>query len=151
MFEDVYYGRPAGIDVHKNFVMVCLRIGRKIEMRKFGTLTHELRQMVAWLKENGVQMVAMESSGSYWKPIYNILEQEEVPAMVCNAYHIKNVPGRKTDVNDAAWIAKCLSQGLLNPSFVPGREQRELRELTRFRRSQIRERASNVNRLQKVP
>ena len=149
MFEDVYYGRCAGIDVHKDFVVVCLRIGRKTEIRKFGTLTHELRQMVAWLKENGVQMAAMESSGSYWKPVYNIMEQEEVPAMVCNAYHIKNVPGRKTDVNDAAWIAKCLSQGLLNPSFVPDREQRELRELTRFRRSQIRERASNVNRLQK--
>jgi transposase len=105
--------------------------------------------MVAWLKANDCQMAAMESSGSYWKPIYNIFEQEDLPVMVCNAYHIKNVPGRKTDVNDSQWIAKCLSQGLLNPSFVPDREQRELRDMTRFRKSQIEERARNINRLQK--
>ena len=149
MNEDVYYERCAGIDVHKKFLVVCLRIGRKTEVRKFGTLTHEIRDMVAWLKANGCQMAAMESSGSYWKPIYNIFEQEDIPAMVCNAYHIKNVPGRKTDVNDAQWIAKCLSQGLLNPSFVPDHEQRELRDMTRFRKSQIEERARNINRLQK--
>ena len=94
-------------------------------------------------------MAAMESTGSYWKPIYNIFEQENLAVIVCNAQHIKNVPGRKTDVNDAQWIAKCLSQGLLNPSFIPDREQRELRELTRFRQSQIQERARNINRLQK--
>jgi transposase len=105
--------------------------------------------MVAWLKVNGCQMTAMESSGSYWRPIYNIFEQEGLPVMVCNAYHIKNVPGHKTDVNDAQWIARCLSQGLLNPSFVPDREQRELRDMTRFRKSQIEERARNINRLQK--
>jgi len=149
MNEDVYYERCAGIDVHKKFLVVCLRIGRKAEIRKIGTLTHELRDMVAWLKANGCQMAAMESSGSYWKPIYNIFEQEGLPVMVCNAYHIKNVPGRKTDVNDARWIAKCLSQGMLNPSFVPDREQRELRDMTRFRKSQIEERARNINRLQK--
>jgi transposase len=147
--EEVYYERCAGIDVHKKFLVVCLRIGRKTEVREFGTVTHEIREIVAWLKENGCQMVAMESSGSYWKPLYNIFEQERLPAMVCNAYHIKNVPGRKTDVNDAQWIAKCLSQGLLNPSFVPDREQRELRDMTRFRKSQIEERARNLNRLQK--
>ena len=149
MFEDVYYERCAGIDVHKKFLVVCLRIGRKTEVRKIGTLTSELRDMVAWLKANGCQMAAMESSGSYWKPIYNIFEQEGLPVMLCNAYHIKNVPGRKTDVNDAQWIAKCLSQGMLNPSFVPDREQRELRDMTRFRKSQIEERARNINRLQK--
>jgi len=149
MNEDVYYERCAGIDVHKQFLVVCLRIGRETEIRKFSTLTHELREMVAWLKENGCQMAAMESSGSYWKPVYNIFEQEGLPVMVCNAYHIKNVPGRKTDVNDAQWIAKCLSQGLLNPSFVPDRQQRELRDMTRFRKSQIEERARNINRLQK--
>jgi transposase len=149
MNEDVYYERCAGIDVHKQFLMVCLQIGRKTEIRKFGTLTHELREMVAWLKTNGCQMAAMESSGSYWKPVYNIFEQEGLAVMVCNAYHIKNVPGRKTDVNDAQWIAKCLSQGMLNPSFVPEREQRELRDMTRFRKSQIEERARNINRLQK--
>jgi transposase len=149
MNEDVYYERCAGIDVHKNFLVVCLRIGRKAEVKNFGTLTHEIREMVAWLKANDCQMTAMESSGSYWKPIYNIFEQERLPVMVCNAYHIKNVPGRKTDVNDAQWIAKCLSQGMLNSSFVPDREQRELRDMTRFRKSQIEERARNINRLQK--
>jgi len=149
MDEDVYYERCAGIDVHKNLLVVCLRIGRKTEVREFGARTHEIREIVAWLKSNGCQMAAMESTGSYWKPLYNIFEQEGFPAMVCNAYHIKNVPGRKTDVNDAQWIAKCLSQGLLNPSFVPDREQRELRDMTRFRKSQIEERARNINRLQK--
>jgi transposase len=149
MEDEVYYERCAGIDVHKKLLVVCLRIGRKTDMREFGTLTHEIREMVAWLKANGCQMTAMESTGSYWKPLYNIFEQEGVPAMVCNAYHIKNVPGRKTDVGDAQWIARCLSQGLLNPSFVPDREQRELRDMTRFRKSQIEERARNINRLQK--
>jgi len=149
MDNEVYYVRCAGIDVHKKLLVVCLRIENKSETRKFGTLTQDIRKMVEWLKSNGCQMAAMESSGSYWKPIYNIFEQEGLPVMVCNAYHIKNVPGRKTDVNDAQWIAKCLSQGMLNPSFVPDREQRELRDMTRFRKSQIEERARNINRLQK--
>ena len=149
MDEEVYYERCAGIDVHKKLLVVCLRVGRKSEIREFGTLTHEIREIVAWLKDNGCQMAAMESTGSYWKPLYNIFEQEGLPAMVCNAYHIKNVPGRKTDVGDAQWIARCLSQGLLNPSFVPDREQRELRDITRFRKSQIEERSRNINRLQK--
>jgi hypothetical protein len=149
MDDEVYYERCAGIDVHKKLLVVCLRIGRKTEVREFGTLTHEIREIVAWLKENGCQMAAMESTGSYWKPLYNIFEQEGLPAMVCNAYHIKNVPGRKTDVGDAQWIARCLSQGLLNPSFVPDREQRELRDMTRFRKSQIEDRARSINRLQK--
>jgi len=147
--EEVYYERCAGIDVHKKLLVVALRIGRKVEVREFGTLTHEIRSIAAWLKENGCQMAAMESTGSFWKPIYNIFEQEGLPIMVCNAYHIKNVPGRKTDVNDARWIAHCLSHGLLDPSFVPDRDQRELRDMTRFRKSQIEERSRNINRLQK--
>jgi transposase len=147
--DTLYYERCAGIDVHKNLLVVCLRIGRKTESREYGTITGEIREIVRWLKENGCQMVAMESTGSYWKPLYNIFEQEELPAMVVNAYHIKNVPGRKTDWNDAFWIAKCLSQGLLKPSYVPNREQRELRDMTRFRKSQIEERSRNINRLQK--
>jgi transposase len=126
-----------------------MRIGRKTESREHGTTTGEIREVVGWLKENGCQMVAMESTGSYWKPLYNIFEQEGLPAMVVNAYHIKNVPGRKTDWNDAFWITKCLAQGLLKPSFVPNREQRELRDMTRFRKSQIEERSRNINRLQK--
>ena len=147
--DTLYYERCAGIDVHKTLLVVCLRIGRKTESRECGTTTGEIREMVNWLKGNGCQMVAMESTGSYWKPLYNIFEQENLPAMVVNAYHIKNVPGRKTDWNDAFWIAKCLAQGLLKPSFVPNREQRELRDMTRFRKSQIEERSRNINRLQK--
>lgn len=147
--DTLYYERCAGIDVHKNLLVVCLRIGRKTESRECGTTTGEIREMVNWLKGNRCQMAAMESTGSYWKPLYNIFEQENLPAMVVNAYHIKNVPGRKTDWNDAFWIAKCLAQGLLKPSFVPNREQRELRDMTRFRKSQIEERSRNINRLQK--
>lgn len=148
--EDVIYERCAGIDVHKQMIVVCLRIGRKTQIREFGTLTHELREMTAWLKQNGCEMAAMESTGSYWKPLYNIFELEGLSAIVVNAQHMKAVPGRKTDVKDAEWIAKLLSQGLLRPSFVPDREQRELRELTRFRKSQIEERSRNLNRLQKM-
>ena len=140
---------PLTIDVHKNLLVVCLRIGRKTESREYGTTTGEIREIVKWLKSNQCQMAAMESTGSYWKPLYNIFEQESLPAMIVNAYHIKNVPGRKTDWNDAFWIAKCLAQGLLKPSFVPNREQRELRDMTRFRKSQIEERSRNINRLQK--
>jgi len=147
--DTLYYERCAGIDVHKKLLVVCMRIGRKTESREYGTTTGEIREIVKWLKENRCQMIAMESTGSYWKPLYNIFEQEELPAMVVNAYHIKNVPGRKTDWNDAFWIAKCLAQGLLKPSFVPNREQRELRDMTRFRKSQIEERSRNINRLQK--
>ena len=147
--DTLYYERCAGIDVHKTLLVVCLRIGRKTESRECGTTTGEIREIVNWLKGNGCQMVAMESTGSYWKPLYNIFEQENLPAMVVNAYHIKNVPGRKTDWNDAFWIAKCLAQGLLRPSFVPDREQRELRDMTRFHKSQIEERSRNINRLQK--
>ncbi len=145
----LYYERCAGIDVHKKALVVCLRIGRKTESREYGTTTGEIREVEKWLKSNQCQMVAMESTGSYWKPIYNIFEQEKLPDLVVNAYHIKNVPGRKTDWNDAFWIAKCLAQGLLKPSFVPNREQRELRDMTRFRKSQIEERSRNINRLQK--
>lgn len=147
--DTLYYERCAGIDVHKNLLVVCLRIGRKTESREYGTTTGEIREIVKWLKSNQCQMAAMESTGSYWKPLYNIFEQENLPAMIVNAYHIKNVPGRKTDWNDAFWIAKCLAQGLLKPSFVPAREQRELRDMTRFRKSQIEERSRNINRLQK--
>ena len=147
--DTLYYERCAGIDVHKNLLVVCLRIGRRTESREYGTTTGEIREIVKWLKSNQCQMAAMESTGSYWKPLYNIFEQEKLPAMIVNAYHIKNVPGRKTDWNDAFWIAKCLSQGLLKASFVPNREQRELRDMTRFRKSQIEERARNINRLQK--
>jgi transposase len=95
-------------------------------------------------------MVAMESTGSYWKPVYNILEILGLDIMVVNAQHVKNVPGRKTDVKDAEWMARLLSEGLVRPSFVPDREQRELREVTRYRKSLTEERAREINRLGKM-
>jgi len=140
----VVYERCCGIDVHKKVIVATLRIGRKADTRQFGTYTENLREMAAWLKESG------ESTGSYWKPLYNIFEMEELEAIVVNAQHMKAVPGRKTDVKDAEWIADLLQHGLLKASFIPDREQRELRELTRYRKSRIEERAREINRLQKV-
>ena len=106
--------------------------------------------MADWLSGAGCEMVAMESTGSYWKPLYNVLESAGMPAMVVNAQHVRNVPGRKTDVRDAEWLADLLQHGLLKASFIPGREQRELRDLTRYRKSLIEERSRELNRLQKV-
>ena len=148
---EVIYERVCGIDVHKKEIVVCLITGqRKAETRKYGTLTQELREMAAWLKEEKCQIVAMESTGSYWKPLYNIFELEGIEAIIVNAQHMKAIPGRKTDVNDAQWIAKLLRHGLLKASFIPDKEQREYRELTRYRNSRIEERAREINRLQKM-
>jgi len=148
---EVIYERACGIDVHKKEIVVCLLSGqRKAETRKFGTLTKDLLEMVKWLKEEQCQIVAMESTGSYWKPMYNIFEMEGMNAIVVNAHHMKTIPGRKTDVNDAQWIAKLLRHGLLKASFIPDKDQREYRELTRYRASRIEERARELNRLQKM-
>ena len=106
--------------------------------------------MVEWLKASNCQIVAMESTGSYWKPLVNILELEGLDSMVVNAQHMKSIPGRKSDVNDAQWIAKLLRHGLLQASFIPDRQQREYREITRYRNSRIEERAREKNRLQKM-
>jgi len=147
---DVAYECCCGIDVHKDLIVCCLLTGRdKSETKEFGTLTKDLQAMTEWLKESGCQMVAMESTGSYWKPLYNIFEIESMAAMVVNAQHMKTIPGRKTDVNDAQWIALLLRHGLLEASFIPDREQREFRELTRYRDSRVAERAREKNRLQK--
>jgi transposase len=148
---NVVYERCCGIDVHKKEIVCCLITGRSTgETRKFGTLTKNLKAMVSWLKESGCEIVAMESTGSYWKPLVNILELEGMEAMVVNAQHMKTIPGRKTDVNDAEWIAKLLRHGLLQASFIPDRQQREYREITRYRNSRIEERAREKNRLQKM-
>lgn len=147
---DAIYERCCGIDVHKKLLVACLRVGRKHEVQSFGTSTKEITRMIQWLKENSCEIVAMESTGSFWKPLYNLLELNEVHAIVVNAQHIKNVPGRKTDVNDAQWIAELLQNGLLNASYIPTREQRELREISRYRKSLTEERARELNRLQKV-
>ena len=147
---DVIYERCCGLDIHKASITACVIIGRKKEIKTFGTMTGDLLQMTAFLKECNVQMTAMESTGSFWKPIFNIMEVEGVPAILVNAAHIKNVPGRKTDVKDAEWIADCLKHGLLKASFVKPRDQRELCELVRYRSSMIEERAREYNRMDKV-
>ncbi len=139
-----------GMDVHKRTVVACLLGPSGKEVRTFGTMTADLLAMNAWLRAQGCQMVAMESTGSYWKPIYNLLEAEQLPAMVVNAQHIKAVPGRKTDVKDAEWIAQLLQHGLLRASFIPARDQRELAELVRYRRSLVEMRSAESNRVQKV-
>jgi len=120
------------------------------ESRTFGTMTQDLLALSDWLVAHGVTHVAMESTGVLWKPVYNLLEGLGMTLLVVNAHHIKNVPGRKTDMKDAEWIARLLRHGLLRGSYIPDRSQRELRELVRFRRSLIQQRAQAVNRIQKV-
>jgi transposase len=145
----VLYQRCCGLDVHKESVMACVLTPEGKQIRKFGAMTKDLLMLSDWLTTFQVTHVAMESTGVFWQPIYNLLE-EGFTVWVVNARHIKNVPGRKTDVKDAEWIADLLSHGLLSPSFIPGRAQRELRELVRYRRRLIQNRAQVVNRIQKV-
>ncbi|MGH2410325.1 MAG: IS110 family transposase [Chloroflexota bacterium] len=147
---EILYGCCCGVDIHKASVVACLIRAGKKEGRTFGTMTRDLLALVDWLVAADCEAVAMESTGSYWKPLYNLLEGTLSEVLVVNAAHIKQVPGRKTDVKDAAWIADLLRHGLLRASFIPDRPQRELRELTRYRTSLVRERAAEVNRVQKV-
>lgn len=147
---EVVYSHCCGLDVHKKTVVACIITPEIKEIRTFSTMTDDLISMVDWIKSKGCTHVAMESTGSFWKPIYNLLEMENIEVLVVNAKRIKNVPGRKTDVKDAEWIADLLRHGLLQGSFIPSREQRELRELIRYRRSLIEERAREINRIQKV-
>ena len=146
---DAVHERCCGLDVHKKSVVACVITPEGREIRRFGTTTSKLLELADWLKEQEVSPVAMESTGVYWKPVYNLLE-DEFSVMVVNAAHIKTVPGRKTDVKDAEWIAELLQHGLLRASFIPERPQRELRELTRYRRSLIQERSREANRIQKL-
>ena len=144
------YDICCGIDVHKKLMVACLKSGSKQEIRQTGATTRELLELADWLKANDCQMVAMESTGSYWKPLYNILEMSEIPAMVVNAQHMKAVPGRKTDVTDAEWIADLVKHGLLRASYIPSKDQRELREMVKYRKSLIEDRTRELNRLQKM-
>lgn len=144
------YDSCCGIDVHKKLTVACFIRGRRQEVREFGATTRELLALVDWLLEGGCQMVAMESTGSYWKPLYNILESSGLEAMVVNAQHMKAVPGRKTDVRDSEWIADLLQHGLLTASFIPDRAQRELRELVGYRKSLVQDKNRELNRLQKM-
>lgn len=151
---ELVYRSCCGIDIHKKLIVACLMTEtesgqRHKELRTFRTVTSELLELLDWLKAAGCTHVAMESTGVYWKPIYNILEGH-CELLVVNAQHIKAVPGRKTDVRDAEWIADLLRHGLLRGSYIPPAPQRELRELTRYRVSLVQERARAVNRLQKT-
>ena len=141
--------RCCGLDVHKKSVVACAITPEVQEVRTFRTMTRDLLALADWLKDHRVTHVAMESTGVYWKPVYNLLE-DEFSVWVVNAHHMKAVPGRKTDVKDAEWIADLLRHGLLRSSFIPDRPQRELRELTRYRRSLVQERTREANRIQKV-
>lgn len=151
---EILYQRCAGLDVHKKNVKACfISPGeggkRKKETRSYLTMTQNLLEMRDWLKERGCTHIAMEATGVYWKPIYNLLEGD-FEILLVNARHVKAVPGRKTDVKDAEWLADLLQHGLLTASFIPSAPQRELRELTRYRTSLVEERAREVNRLQKT-
>jgi transposase len=151
---DVLYDRCCGLDIHKKLVVACLitpgpKGAPHKEVRSFGTMTGDLLQLGDWLEEHGVTHVAMEATGVYWKPLFNLLE-DRFTLVLANAQHIKQVPGRKTDVRDCEWIGDLLRHGLLRASYIPDRVQRELRELTRYRTTLVRERAREVNRIQKT-
>ena len=151
---EVMHERVAGLDVHKAMIVACVRImaGGKIsrECRTFETSTAGLEALLGWLTQSGCTHVAMEATGVYWKPVWNILSDGEFELIVANAAHIKNVPGRKTDVNDAMWIADLVACGLIKASFVPEQEIQELRSLLRARKQLTREQTSHIQRIQKT-
>lgn len=147
---EVLYPRCCGLDVHQKTVVACVKTPEGKETRTFKTMTGELLEFADWLAARGVTHVAMESTGVYWQPVYNLLEQLDFTLLVVNAHHIKTVPGRKTDMKDAEWVAELLRHGLLQSSFIPNRPQRELRELTRYRRNLVQQRSQVVHRIQKV-
>ena len=152
---DMLYPRCAGLDVHRDTVVACARIAAgpearaTQEVRTFGTTTGELLLLSEWLSSLDVTHVAMEATGVYWRPIWHVLDGE-FELVLANAMHVKNVPGRKTDVNDATWIADLLAHGLIRSSFVPPTPIQELRMLTRTRKQLVRERASHVQRVDKI-
>lgn len=146
--------RCCGLDVHRDTVVACLLTGDldgrpQKEIRTFSTMSKGLHELLAWLQETQCTHVAMESTGVYWKPVYHILEGS-VELKLANAQRIKNVPGRKTDISDAEWIAKLLRSGLIAGSFVPPQDIRELRELTRHRKKLVHHLTAEKNRIQKV-
>jgi len=150
---EVLYARCCGLDVHKSSITACVLITQagkpQKQIRRFGATTHELRELVAWLREFGVEHVAMESTGVYWKPVWNVLEGQ-FQIVLANAQHIKAVPGRKTDTKDCQWIAELLQHGLLRASYIPSVLIRDLRDLTRARTSLSQEHSRIASRIQKV-
>ena len=147
---DVIVERGCGLDVHKETVVSCI-MGKGItkEIKTYSTMTNDLLKLKEWLRENSITHVAMESTGIYWKPIFNILE-DEFKIILVNARHMKNVPGRKTDVKDCEWICKLLMSGLLQGSFIPPKDIRELRDLTRYKKKLTQSISAEKNRVQKV-
>lgn len=151
---EVLYQRCCGLDVHKETVVACLRVvsGGEVvrDVRTFETTTASLMALSEWLAENGCTHVAMEATGIYWKPVWHILDDGDFKLILANAAHVKNVPGRKTDVNDATWLADLLAHGLIRASFVPDTQTQELRTLLRTRKQLVREKSSHILRVQKT-
>lgn len=150
----VVHGRCAGLDVHKQQVVACVRVqkGRSVreEVRTFSTVTSALYELGAWLQSEKVSLVGMEATGVYWRPVWHILEASGLDLILVNAAHVKAVPGRKSDVNDATWLASLVAHGLVRASFVPPTQVQELRDLTRARKQTTRERTQHVQRIHKV-
>lgn len=152
---DVVYARCAGLDVHKKSVVACVLVsegkrGVQKQVKTFGTMTRDLEALSAWLTELQVEQVALESTGVYWWPVFNILEEGGHAVLLVNPQHFQRVPGHKTDVQDSAWLADLLRHGLLRASFIPPAAIRDLRDLTRYRATQVRMRSAEAQRLQKV-
>ena len=143
--------RGCGLDVHKKVVVATIDgDGIKKQTREFDTITSSLKELRDWLLENRITHVAMESTGVFWKPVYNVLEPAGLTVWIVNAAHVKYVPGHKTDKKDSAWLCKLLLAGLLKPSYIPAKEQRELRDLTRYRTKLVQSNASNKNRIIRI-
>src|SRR6516162_9870022 len=151
---EVLHAHCAGLDVHKDAVVACARHmvdgAVKREVRSFKTTTKELMALSAWLSVEGCTHLVMEATGVYWKPVWHILADGEFELVLANAAHVKNVPGRKTDVNDATWLAELMAHGLVRASFVPDEPTQEMRNLLRTRKQFMRERSSHVQRIQKT-
>ena len=149
-FEQIVQ-RGCGLDVHKQTVVATIDgAGLQRETREFRTTTSSLKELKEWLERSEVTHVVMESTGVYWKPVYHVLEPSGMRVWIVNARHVKYVPGHKTDKRDSKWLCKLLLAGLLKPSFIPPREQRELRDLTRYRRKMIEQIASEKNRVIRI-
>jgi transposase len=151
---EVLHAHCAGLDIHKETVVACVRhmSGGKVktEVRTFATMTGALLDLSAWLATEQITHIAMEATGVYWKPVWHILADGEFQLVLANAAHVKNVPGRKTDVNDAMWLADLMAHGLIRPSFVPDEPTQQMRDLLRTRKQLVRERSSHTLRIQKT-
>jgi len=151
---EVIHARCAGLDVHKKTVVACVRVaagdGVRHEVRTFGTTTAELETLGGWLRAEGCTHAVLESTGVYWKPVWAVVAAEDLTLVLAHAAAVRNIPGRKSDVKDARWLADLLAHGLVRPSFVPPAAQQALRELTRTRKQLVREITAHTQRIQKL-